>query len=295
LFLFLLSVPFTPEKKIKTGKDPLLWSWNISKTTPTMSTERKFIRHARIKTYRQQEFQQFIANLLLLLRKLPPDKPNLKKLYQELAALQEKLLQRYKSESQRKITDRLTTLDKQRGNALVCLRKSCEAYVHHIDAKQREAGKLLLQYIDKYGSRIYQMNYSAETITLKTICKKLLQDKPYRKAVQAMHMLEVVEAIKKYNEEFEQLFVARLELKSREDQESTAATIREIADIYRNLILHLSAFLVLEPDPALEELACKINRNIDVFNQLAEARRKGKKDAAQQMDSTEEEEFKQAG
>ncbi len=161
--------------------------------------------------YRIKEFIQFMRNALLIVRQHGPDQLRVKAQYQALSKRYEQLERTYKQTTDNALNRELSQLDAARDQAIVCLRMLSEGYTRHPGRAQRDAGQQVLECIDKYGARLYDLNYSAETTALKKIVKDLATDTARAAAVQQLHLEAVVAEIKRTNREFERQFVRHLE------------------------------------------------------------------------------------
>ena len=245
------------------------------------------INSALLSKYRIKEFIQFISNILLIVKQHGPDKLKVKALYMVLLQNHESLQKAYKQEANNEITSQLARLDEQRDQAIICLRQVCDGYTHHPNKKLKAAGEKIVACIDKYGSKLYHLNYSAETAALKKLAHDLQTNPECINALQAMHMEDVVNEMNTANVKFEKLFVDRLGEFSQDETKSTRALIQLTTDAYKTLMQHVDAHTTLAPSEEYTSLANHINENIEHFNQVVARRKHGGE--AEEADPTSDE------
>jgi hypothetical protein len=231
------------------------------------------IKSVQLKNLRSSEFVQFISNVLKIVGGYDPAKLKVQALYDTLNDQQQLLAATLQQSSQHELTPQLAQLDKQRDEAIICLRQVSEGYTHHPSDEARLAGEMVLHCISKYGNRLYQLNYSAETAILKNLVKDLTTSPDYVKAVKALGMQMVVDTMQQTNQQFEDLFLQRMKEFSQEESSSTTELIGATTEAYRTLIQHLSAHATLTPSATNTELINYLNENVDHFNQLVERRK----------------------
>lgn len=231
------------------------------------------ITSATIGRYRIKEFIQFIQNSLIIINQHSPNKLRIKAQYNGLNKEFLQLEQAYKQESMSETGIKLVELDAQRDQAIICLRMISEGYVRHPKEALRSAGELVVDCINKYGTRLYSLNYSAETAALKNIVRDLQSIPTCAQAIKDMHLEEVVNEMKKANQEFEQVFIQRLEETSKEETQSTRELVQSTSEAYRTLVKHIEAHSTLTPSAEYTLFINHLNENIEHFNQIVDRRR----------------------
>lgn len=223
--------------------------------------------------YRVKEFIQFVGNALIIVDQHNPDTLKISDQYQALNTIYQQLLQVYKQDTVGDTATQLAKLDARRDQAIICLRMLSEGYVRHHDEKRQVAGEQLLACIDKYGTRIYHLNYSAETAALKNLVCDLETVLACQEALNLLHLTSTVEEIKQANQAFEQLFVRQLRESSQKKPLRTRELIRQVAEAYRTLIKFVEAHVTLSPSAPYTLFIGHLNENTKHFNQLVEQRR----------------------
>ncbi len=229
------------------------------------------IKTALTKRYRIKEFIQFIRNVLLIVGQNDPQKLKLKAVYEALQQCGDTLQEAYRQNPASGITPQLASLDAQRDQAVLCLYKVSKGYLHHDDAKKAAAGKKVTDCLAKYGKRLHNLNYSAETAALKNLIHDLQTNPDCMAALKEMHLEKVVEVMSQANTAFEALFVQRLEQSSQQD--TTKELVELTTEAYRTLVQHIEAHATLTPSESYTSLISHMNENIDHFNRVVARRR----------------------
>ena len=233
--------------------------------------------------YRIKEFIQFMRNALIIVRQHGPEQLRVKAQYQALSKLYQQLETAYRQTDDNTLTRELAELDTARDRAVVCLRMLSEGYTRHPSAAQREAGQQLLECIDKYGSRLYDLNYSAETTALKKVILDLQNDPACAAALQQLQLEAVVAEIKRANQEFERQFVRYLEESGQTSGPRVRDLVQQTAGAYRTLVEHVGAHALLTPSAAYTLFSHHLNENVEHFNQLVSRRKQAREAAAEEM------------
>ncbi|WKN41042.1 DUF6261 family protein [Tunicatimonas pelagia] len=233
------------------------------------------IASANLSKYRIKEFIQFVRNSLIIVNQHNADKLQVKAQYNGLNKEYLQLEQAYKQESTSETGVKLSALDDQRDQAIICLRMISEGYIRHPKATLRAAGEQVVECINKYGTRLYNLNYSAETAALKNIGRDLQTIPAYAQAIKDMHLEDVVSEMKKANQAFEKVFIQRLEetSKSKEETPNTRQLVQSTSEAYRTLVKHIEARATLSPSAKYTLFINHFNENIEHFNQIIERRR----------------------
>ncbi|MGD1892179.1 MAG: DUF6261 family protein [Cyclobacteriaceae bacterium] len=250
------------------------------------------IKAASFKNYRIQEFIQFISNTLKIVQRHDPAKLKIEAWVSELTQQHGQLEAAFKQDTFSDITPQLTQLDDERDQAIVCLRKLSEGYTYYPDETLSAAGKKVMECIDKYGNKLYSLNYGAETATLKNLARDLQTDAECVAALKALRLEALVQQMNATNLKFEDLFIERLEESVQYDGKTTKELTQLTTEAYRILVQYISAHALLTPSDKYSSLINLINENIEHYNQLVE-RRKSSSEA--EADTTAESETTPAG
>ena len=237
--------------------------------------------------YRIKEFTQFIRNTLMIVGQHGPEQLQVKPQYQALNKLYQQLERAYLPDNVNALSTQLAQLDAARDQAIVCLRMLSDGYSRHPFPTFSEAGQILLATIDKYGSRLYDLNYSAETAVLKKLVYDLQNTTNGVQAVQTLQLEDVVSEIKRVNQEFERQFVRQLEAASQIEGPSVRELVQRTAEAYRTLVKFVEAHATLTPSPEYTLFSHHLNENIEHFNQIV-SRRKPSGETEEAMLSTDD-------
>ncbi|MEM9832320.1 MAG: DUF6261 family protein [Bacteroidota bacterium] len=231
------------------------------------------VNSANLRSYRLNEFIQFVRNTLLITSQHNPTQLKIKTQYNELNKIFQRLEQAYKQDNTSDINAELAQLDTQRDQAIICLRMISEGYMRHPDEALQLAGKEVNTCINKYGTRLYNLNYSAETSALKNIARDLQTIPECMQAIEAMHLGDVVNEMKRVNQEFEKLFIQRLRESSETEGQSTKELVQFTTEAYRTLIKHVEAHDTLTPSAEYTLFISHLNENIEHFNEIVDRRK----------------------
>ncbi len=231
------------------------------------------ITTANLFNYRIKEFLQFMRNALMIVNQHGPDKLQIKAQYHALNKLHQRLERTYQQNDEEALNQELIQLDAARDQAIVCLRMLSEGYTRHHRDAHRRAGQRVLNCIDKYGSRLYNLNHSAETATLKKIVHDLQANPACLEALRLLHLEDTVAETKRTNQEFERQFVRQLEAASQAEGRRVRDLVQHSATAYRTLVDHVQAHALLSPSAEYTLFGHHFSENVEHFNQLV-ARRK---------------------
>ena len=226
------------------------------------------------KNYRIQEFIQFITNILIIVQRHDAARLKIEEVVSTLSQHHEMLKAAYKKDTLSKVTPQLAQLDAVRDQAIVCLRQVCEGYINYPDEKLSAAGKKIVKCIDKYGTRLYKLNYGAETAALKNLVYDLQTDAGCIQALKALHMEALVQQMHTTNLKFEDLFIERLEEYSEYKGKTTRELTQLTMEAYRTLVQYIEANALLAPSQKYTSLIKHLNENINHYNLVVEKRKR---------------------
>ncbi|MGB3779081.1 MAG: DUF6261 family protein [Tunicatimonas sp.] len=231
------------------------------------------ITPAQLTRYRIKEFIQFIRNSLLIVSQHNPEQLQVKAQYGALTRAQQQLELAYKQDREDEMAQQLMQLDATRDRAIVCLRMISEGYTRHFDATLSTAGQALLDCIDKYGARLYSLNYGAETAALKNVVRDLQTLPACVQAIEVLHLKPLVAEMKRANLAFEKQFIEQLEASSQTNTETMRELVQGTTEAYRTLTKHLEAHATLTPSAEYTLFINHFNENTEHFNQVVDRRK----------------------
>lgn len=240
------------------------------------------------KQYRISEFVQFFTDVIRICEKNPEATLQVINQLTNLKDSTAKLESSFKIDRASEITEQLKTFDSQRDQAIICLRKFADAFSDYPDVELQSAGTRLLNCIDKYGVRIYKMNYQAETSTLSKLCKELMSDE-IKEDVQKLQLTSLVEYLNNSNNSFNDLYLNRVTKDAADDTVSSGEAVKETINDYRALAEHLDAYSVIAPSEQNTKLLSELIVLIDKYNSTVSLR------VGQAKEIEETEEVKETG
>ncbi len=231
------------------------------------------LKNPHLRWYRINEIIHFFSKVLTILKQYDPEKMKIKEVYDLMAQNLDSLKASYKQDKEITSSNALKVLDKIRDKAIISLRMVAYGYsLHHLE-KLRVAGQSILDCIDKYGSKIYSLNYGAETTVLEKIGSELQSQPQLFRYVKTLHLEELLIDLVKSNEEFDKIFDKRLDERSKFNEYSTTEWINVNTTSYRQLIQHLIALSTLNPAEEFVVLFNHLNEIIDHYNDIVERRK----------------------
>ena len=183
-----------------------------------------------------------------------------------------KLSTTFKVKKASDITAELSKLDAQRDQDIICLRKMADAYSSHFDEELKTAGNALLQCIDKYGSRIYMMNYQAQTSTTTNLCNDLNSMTNMQTIVQKLSVSNLVAHLEDSNNRFNDLYINRVSETTADESISSGEAVKVAMADYRTLIEHIEAYSVIAPSESNTNLQAELDTLIGQYNSTMEQR-----------------------
>ncbi|NJM16270.1 MAG: hypothetical protein HC896_13635 [Bacteroidales bacterium] len=236
------------------------------------------IKHALIFNFRVKEFLQFIANVLMIVEKHVAAKLNLQKVHGELEAVHLKLEAFYKEEKKSDISAALSLLDARRDEAQKCIFGVADSFKFHSNEEKRNAARLILETINKYGQRLYALNYAAETAVLKNLSKDF-NEPGCDAALKLLGIDDSRDEMQEANTAFARLFVERLQEISEKTEDTISGLRQNATQAYELLVKHANAHAILEPSEHHTKFINHFNENIDHFNAIVEQRKKARETA----------------
>jgi hypothetical protein len=224
------------------------------------------IKEPRLKTYRNSEFLEFVSSTIELVNRsgliiLDNPKSDLENAYKDLD-------KSFKASQGSNLTATVQELDARRDDAIRGLRALSKAYTYHFDADKKAAGAALLKTIDKYSGNIAQLNYQAETATLKSLVGDFNNDADLAAAIVTLELTTWVTELNNANVDFETKYLDRVT----DTASKQTVAVREhrpaAIEAYQTLIKHIEANNVLSPSAALTDLIGQLNELVNKYNAL---------------------------
>lgn len=224
------------------------------------------ISEPKLKTYRNSEFIAFINDTLGLLTRaniaaLSSPQANLQTAYDDLETS-------FKVSQGSLLTASVQELDARRDAAIRGINQAAKAYSFHYDEATQSAAVAVTKAISKYGTRIAQLNYQAQTATLKSLVKDFENDADLTAALTSLNLTAWVAELKNANTDFEAKYLDRVTDKA--NKKTTPVSEHRPAAIaaYDTMVQHIQANNILSPSTALTELIGQLNELVLKYNVL---------------------------
>jgi len=231
------------------------------------------INTAFLTVYRLQEVIQFMKNVRIILKKFDLEKLKLKELFGSFEEKFELLNRAYGTGSTSELTPQLKELDIRRDQAIICLRMMADAFTHHFEENLRDQGRRILNCIDNYGTKLYSLNYSAETAVLNKLYEDFTTTDENSKAIKELKLDAVLQEMNEANQLFEQLFVTRLEETSQDNFRPAKELNKEVIEIYKEMVKLIDAYATIANNKNYGTIIDHLNENIEHFNNIVERRK----------------------
>lgn len=218
------------------------------------------------KKFRVSEFIQFFTDVIKICIQNNPVQLKINKQLEGLKEPCDKIDSVFKKNQKSDLTEKLEVLDTRRDKALVCISKIADGYLNHFREDKRDAARLITDCIDKYGSRIYDMNYQAETSILSNLGNDLQNKTELANATTVIKVDEVVTEMITANTEFSDCFIDRIEEQAKETGENAGKLINEALQKYRLLVRHIEAHATISPSKERDVLISQLNSLINRYN-----------------------------
>jgi hypothetical protein len=166
---------------------------------------------------------------------------------------------RFKKSYKSPITSAMSEKDKLRDEDIICMRIVADGMTHHFDPEVKNAAYLILSTIDRFGTRIYSMNYEEETVVLRNLINELKTSLPLIDAIKKLNMKNLLANLEKNNNEFRELYKSRVEEKFKNDDGSATELMKEVSECYKVLVRTLESRAFLMPSEPLSKVIGQIN------------------------------------
>lgn len=224
------------------------------------------ISEPKLKSYRNDEFIAFINDVLELLTRA--NITALSTPQNELQASYDTLDNSFKVSRGSLLTASVQELDARRDAAIRGIHTAAKAYSFHYEATKKEAATALAKAISKYGSRIAQLSYPAQTATLKSLIGDLENDADLTAALTTLDLTAWKDELKAANTAFEQRYLDRVA----DNAGKKVTPIREhrpaAVAAYENVVKHIQANEILNPSAELTELVGQLEQLVVKYNAL---------------------------
>ena len=223
---------------------------------------------------RNNEFIQFITNLLGIINGNDLEALKLKSESDDLIALLATMTSLYKPDLGSQLTKLLEQDDERRDSAFVGIQSLIEAYTNHYDEATKEAALELTLSLKKFGPSIIKQNYQAETATLTAITEEWKREANLIAALSKLNLNEWVGELSIANTQFDTHYIDRVKEDAEAPDVKIIALRKETIQSYRTLTNRIQAFATIGEVPVYVAIINECNSLIEKYNSVVNARSK---------------------
>ena len=216
------------------------------------------------------EFLQFIYDVLSICSKHKAKTTDIQKQVTELNTCVIDLASVFKIDQGSILSKTLHNLDQRRDNCFIGTCEFIQSHLRSSIASVQMAAQLLENNIDKYGDRIANLNYPAETSTINSILKDWENDSQLLSATELLNLAPWINELQTTNQEFNNIFMNRVEETNQKPSLKTIEARKATTAAYRTLVQHIDARALLATDNSYEALVGELNVLIVKYNRVAQ-------------------------
>lgn len=236
---------------------------------------------------RNDEHAQLIEQLCGILDDRPVENP-----YVTQAAAKVKLhlpaLRCVGSESRKhELTAVLEELSEKRRRTLISLDMRVKAALWSPLTEESEPGEVLRFWLDKQGKRLVKGSRIAQTRRVNEMLRDVADDASLRKALEALHLMPLVESLRETNDAFGATFLKRNDDWARKEKSNRRVIRKSVDEAVKLLMGMLASFAELDGQSGYAELIGELDRLL-VYYRRTVAVRKGRRSAAKERAKSRE-------
>jgi hypothetical protein len=236
---------------------------------------------------RNDEHAQLIEQLCGILDDRPVENP-----YVTQAAAKVKLhlpaLRCVGSESRKhELTAVLEELSEKRRRTLISLDMRVKAALWSPLTEESEPGEVLRFWLDKQGKRLVKGSRIAQTQRVNEMLRDVADDASLRKALEALHLMPLVESLRETNDAFGATFLKRNDDWARKEKSNRRVIRKSVDEAVKLLMGMLASFAELDGQSGYAELIGELDRLL-VYYRRTVAVRKGRRSAAKERAKSRE-------
>ena len=210
----------------------------------------------------QAERIQFLEDVIGIFRTDALLNPLHSKLEASLSQLESKhteSLASFKPLRKSDLTQQINELDDLRDAILRFLNKQLDAYSIHWENDLQEASTRILNQVQTYGTRIYKLNYVAETATIQNLTHDLMTKNDLLADCQLLGIDGVISKLIEVNTSFHELWIRRQNLEAeKKNLRPVSELLEEETQLYNLVIQGLNAIHFMEET---EDTQLLVNRH----------------------------------
>ncbi len=221
-----------------------------------------------LRSLRNNEFIQFIKNVLQILEQKDPAALKIEAYYSELKASVDLMNAAHKKSLSSSLTKVLVEIDDCRDKAINGIIMNLDSYKQHFDEEVVRAANKLMETINLYDGNIARYSYQHETNALEDILSKWKKDEASQAALQRLHLNEWATHLEEQNVLFNNKFIERATEQEQYANIKITEIRKEIIEKYNKVLQYLSAYATIEPSEEYTYVVHAINGIIQEYERV---------------------------
>lgn len=229
------------------------------------------INRPRFYKLRNSEFLQFLVDVLSLCNNIGIEA---KKLTAVILALQKDTTEFdecFKLTAGSSISEELIELDSRRDYCIIGIRQCLVGYCNHFSPEIKKASEELLMSMDKYGKKIYNLNYPSETSTINSLLDDWKNNPHLAAGIAILKLEDWTKELQTANTIFNERYLLRVNEKASAPQVKAFTTRKKAIASFNNLVKHIEAHATLAEDQTYNGLINNLNTLISKYNAIADS------------------------
>jgi hypothetical protein len=193
-----------------------------------------------------------------------------------------------KSESRKhELTAVLEELSEKRRRTLISLDMRVKAALWSPLKEESEPAEVLRFWLDKQGKRLVNGSRIAQTRGVNEMLRDVADDASLREALEALHLMPLVENLRETNDAFDAAFLKRNEDWARKEKSNRRVIRKSVDEAVKLLMGMLVSFAELDGQTGYAELIGELDRLLVYYRRMV-AVRKGRRSAAKERAKSRE-------
>ncbi|HEY4787046.1 MAG TPA: DUF6261 family protein [Bacteroidales bacterium] len=219
--------------------------------------------------FRNSEIVQFFADVLGICKQQKAETLQLAVQTNNLSKESTRLSAIFKITQGSSFTDKVIELDHRRDDYIIGIRKYAEALIYHFEQATQDAAVAIVASFDKYGKKIYKLNYEAETITVTSLAKDWTADTVLAAAIVKLNLTAWVEELKTSNNLFNEVYLTRTGENATKEDIKFIELRKSSITYFRELVTHIESRATIAGDASYDPLIRALNVLIQKYNLVA--------------------------
>ena len=170
------------------------------------------------------------------------------------------------------ITEEIVGLDQVRDNNLIGIHAYTDGLTYHFIPATQLAAKAILASFDKYGKKLYLLNYQAETSTINSLINDWTVDSKLAAAIVTLKLTDWQAELKRSNDLFNVTFMSRVNEKASANDIKFFELRKASTLSFKEVVKHIEARATIATDKAYEPLIKSLNVLIEKYNRMVAGR-----------------------